>query len=341
MNIAYHSSDSYSSVLGTSIASLLVNNINNDEINIYVIEENISQINKERLLQLVEQYGRKLQFIPMPDMNKMQNLGLKAVRSDWIFNSYCRLYLDQILPSHVKRVLYLDCDVLVMDDLSELWNIDLNGKVMAAVADCLGESYYKMLGLSDTARYCNSGVQLQDLEAWRCNHVGDLVRNYIHKSGGYIFFMEQTAVNVVLQDKIFVLPPQYNVNTLIQTLTYKQLLLLRHPKRYYSEQMIQSALDKPKIIHLTSTFLISNRAWFDRTNHPMKEMYNEYKKMTPWKECLEFKDNRKLFKKIIQYMIDFFPRNLLLIIVGIIYNSLRVANIKRLMKKAKRNIGKK
>lgn len=32
------------------------------------------------------------------------------------------------------KVIYLDCDVLVNMDIAELWNIDLNGYYLAAVA---------------------------------------------------------------------------------------------------------------------------------------------------------------------------------------------------------------
>ena len=142
MNVAYHSSNSYCPVLGTSIVSLLENNKSFDSIRIFVIEEKISEQNKDKLKAMVDSYGREIVFIPMPDVNKTQNLGLKAVRSDWIFNSYCRLFLDQILPEDVDRVLYLDSDVLILGDLQELWNIDLEGKCVAGVIDCLSEKYY-------------------------------------------------------------------------------------------------------------------------------------------------------------------------------------------------------
>ena len=187
MNVAYHSSNSYCPVLGTSIVSLLENNKSFDSIRIFVIEEKISEQNKDKLKAMVDSYGREIVFIPMPDVNKTQNLGLKAVRSDWIFNSYCRLFLDQILPEDVDRVLYLDSDVLILGDLQELWNIDLEGKCVAGVTDCLSEKYYEMLDMSRTSHYCNSGVQLQDLRQWKEQKVGDKVRDYVHKSGGYIF----------------------------------------------------------------------------------------------------------------------------------------------------------
>ena len=50
MNVVYYSSDFFSEMCGVSIESLLENNTKTDEINIYIVEDNISDINKERLL---------------------------------------------------------------------------------------------------------------------------------------------------------------------------------------------------------------------------------------------------------------------------------------------------
>lgn len=335
MNVTYHSSDSYCPVLGTSIVSLLENNKSFDSIRIFVIEEKISEKNKDKLKTMVDSYGREIVFIPMPDVNKTQNLGLKAVRSGWIFNSYCRLYLDQILPDDVDRVLYLDSDVLVLGDLQELWNIDLQGKCVAGVTDCLSSKYYEMLEMSRTSHYCNSGVQLQDLRQWKEQKVGDKVRAYVHKSGGYIFFMEQTVFNVVLQDKILVLPPEYNTYTLMQCLSYRELIKLRNPRNYYSESEIQDAVKAPKIVHLTSTFIIKNRAWFADNNHPMKETFKKYKGMTPWRDEPGFPDRTNRLQKFERVCVKVVPHSILLGLVGWIYNGPRIINIKNKMRKAR------
>lgn len=157
MNVTYHSSDLFAPVLATSMASLFENNKSFDEIHVYIFENPLSDENKDKLNQLAGKYNRTLHFIPMPDVNKVENLGLKDVRAGWFFNSYMKLYLDDLLPDDVERILYLDSDILVTDDLTELWNIDLKGHCAAGVIDCLGEKYYELLGLNKDAFYCNSG----------------------------------------------------------------------------------------------------------------------------------------------------------------------------------------
>lgn len=336
MNVAYHSSDSFASILATSIASLFENNKGMDEIHVYIIEEKITDENKRKLKLIAENYNRKIYFIPMPDINKVHNLGLRKVRKDWIFNSYCRLFLDQLLPIEVHRVLYLDSDILITGDLSDLWELDMNGYCVAGVKDCLGEGYYRLLGLSKDAKYCNSGMILQNLDQWRNTNVGDRIREYVHKNGGYVFFMEQSVYNVIFQGRILILPPEYNTYTIIQYLSYEEILKLRRPRDFYSEEEIESAVRKHKIVHLTSTFLVTNRAWFENTNHPAKEEYQHYKNLTPWKDEPDFVDNRTIHKKIIQFFVDYLPRGFVLAFAELIYNSFRIYNIKRLQKKYRR-----
>ena len=116
LNIVYHSSDLFAPVLGSSMASVFENNKSMEEIHIYVFENPLSDENKAKLISLSEKYSRNVHFIKMPDVNADQKLGLKAVKDGWFFNSYMKLFLDDYLPSTLERVLYLDSDVLVVDD---------------------------------------------------------------------------------------------------------------------------------------------------------------------------------------------------------------------------------
>lgn len=140
MNIVYHASDSFAKVTGTSIVSIFENNKDIDEINVYVIEKNFTEDNKKKMEQLADKYNRRIIFIPMPDINKSEHLHLKKIKEKWIFDSYCRLFLDKLLPEEVEKVLYLDGDVLNTGSLKELWSLDMGESSAAAVIDCLGEN---------------------------------------------------------------------------------------------------------------------------------------------------------------------------------------------------------
>ena len=116
LNIVNHSSDLFAPVLATSMASIFESNKGMDEIHIYVFENPLSDENKKKLTSLAESYGRNVHFIKMPDVNTDQRLGLKAVKDGWFFNSYMKLFLDDYLPGNIDKVLYLDSDILALDD---------------------------------------------------------------------------------------------------------------------------------------------------------------------------------------------------------------------------------
>lgn len=332
MNIVYHASDSFAKVTGTSIVSIFENNKDVDEITVYIIEKNFSEENKQKMNKMADKYGRNIIFIPMPNINETENLQLKKIKEKWIFDSYCRLFLDKLLPETVDRVLYLDGDVLNVGSLKELWNEELGDVCAAAVIDCIGEKYYEILGLNDDARYCNSGVILFNLVQWRKLNMGEKVKEYVHENNGYVFFMEQTVFNAVLQGKIKILHPKYNTYSMMQILSYEELMKLREVKRYYSKQIIKEAVDNPILVHMTSSFLVVNRPWCMITTHPMKSEYKKYSKLTPWENLL-INDTRSYIKKTIDWTIQKLPIGLVIMIVGFIYNNIRVISIKKKIRK--------
>ena len=329
MNVAYHSSDTFSSVLAVSMVSIMENNKDMESITFYVLEKQISEYNKQKLKEMVESYGRKIVLIPMPDMQKDFNFPIARVRKKWILDSYCRLFLGSILPKDVERVLYLDCDTLCHGDLQELWDIDLHGCYCGAVIDAVGEHYYELFDMNKTSRYCNSGMVLFDLKRWREDSMEDKVAEYVRKKNGFVFFMEQSVMNIVLQDRIKVLHPKYNTYTLISALSDKELKWLRHCKRFYSEAECDEARRDPRLMHLTNLFLVKGRPWIEGNTHPLKDMFMSYRTLTPWQDKPLMKHHLSLAKRIQYRILNTFPHWLSLPMIGIIYEYIRPFQIAR------------
>ncbi|KAJ0051849.1 hypothetical protein Pint_01125 [Pistacia integerrima] len=93
--------------------------------------------------------------------------------------NYARIYLADIIPADVKRVIYLDSDLVVVDDVAKLWEVDLEGKVLAAPEYCHANftNYFTELFWSDKSLaktfdgrqpcYFNTGVMVVDVDKWR------------------------------------------------------------------------------------------------------------------------------------------------------------------------------
>lgn len=335
MNLAYHCTDNYARITGTSIVSVFENNKDMNEINVYIIEHGFTQETKAKFTSLADKYGRKIFFIPIPDIEKEYDIKLVSIKKKWMFDSYSRLFLDRILPENIDRVLYLDGDVLVLGSLEKLWEMDLKGKCCAAGLDCISKPYYELFGLKDTSRYCNSGVILMDLKAWKQKQIDDRVRQYVKKNNGYVFFMEQTVFNVVLQDEIKYLPAKYNVSTLMQLLSWKELNIMRKPLHFYHEDEIMNALEHPLIIHMTGFFYCVNRAWNKVTNHPEQKKFVDYSMLLGWEGEILQPDNRDAKTKFVDAVIHAIPKELLVHLVSFLYNNFRIKIIQKQSEKAR------
>ena len=333
MNVVTHATDNYAPVTATSIVSLFENNKEMDEINFYVIEHGYTNETKEKYGEIAKKYNRNIYFIHMPDINEEQHLGLKKIKENWLFDSYVRMFLDVYLPETVDRVLYLDGDTLVLDDLTDLWNMDLNGAPAAISVNCQSKQYYDLFKMSYTSIYCNSGVILFDLTEWRRRDNDQKVRDILKENDGYVFFMEQSVLSMVLQDEAALLPARYNALTEITNLSYEEIMTLRKPLWYYSKEEIDAAREHPAIIHMTNSFLITNRGYSEYTNHPAKDLFRKYYALTPWRDEPLSPDNRSTKKKVVQNIIDHTPNKVLLPIVSFVYNHVRIWNIKKDMRK--------
>ncbi|KAL8518305.1 hypothetical protein ACS0TY_009606 [Phlomoides rotata] len=93
--------------------------------------------------------------------------------------NYARIYLADLLPSSVPRIIYLDSDLIVVDDIAKLWRIDLDSHVLGAPEYChanfshyFTEKFWSNPFFSGTFRsrkpcYFNTGVMVIDLIEWR------------------------------------------------------------------------------------------------------------------------------------------------------------------------------
>jgi lipopolysaccharide biosynthesis glycosyltransferase len=118
------------------------------------------------------------------------------------------LLLSEALPAELDRVLFLDADLLVLDDLWRLWEAPLDGHPVAAVADgavpCCssprGVKDWRALGISPEAPYFNAGVLSIDLRRWRERQVTARALRFLASSRDRIDFLHQGALNAVLWD---------------------------------------------------------------------------------------------------------------------------------------------
>lgn len=130
------------------------------------------------------------------------------------------LLLPQALPHDIDRVLFIDADVLVLDDVSPLWHADLAGRAIGAVVDAAiplcrsprGVKRWRERGICPDARYFNAGVMLMDLRAWRERQIADRAIGYLREVGGTADFFHQEALNATAWSDWTPLDPRWNLH---------------------------------------------------------------------------------------------------------------------------------
>jgi len=186
---------------------------------------------------------------------------------------YYRLFIGQLLPEEVKKILYLDCDTIVDGPLDDLFKTDLKEYVLGAAPDHYLGALDKLerLNLSKDIKYFNSGVLLINLEKWRSFNVESRVLAYIEKYSDVIEFADQDALNTVLHYDYKELSSEYN------------FLIDFKAEREEGEDEIS-----PAIIHYIDA---SCKPWFYMSEHYLKERYWAYLRETPYKDYREVDRN--------------------------------------------------
>lgn len=142
-----------------------------------------------------------------------------------------RLLLPKLMPQSPK-VIYLDCDIIVRQNLAQLyWDTELGSRyLLAAIAEA--PSAYQEMNIRrvgcEPGQYINSGFLVMNLEQMRRENTVEAFLSALRVD--YLEFPDQDVLNQVCQDRILYLPPRYNGIRTFMLEEFKSDFL-----RYYNE----------------------------------------------------------------------------------------------------------
>ncbi len=119
--------------------------------------------------------------------------------------TYYRLLIGDILPESVHRLLYLDPDIVINNDLTDFYNLDMHGKTVAAGTHLFGimeKGNLARLGMKKTSRYINAGVLLIDLDKWRKSVTLNQIFDFISKNIKKLLLADQDVINVLFENSM-------------------------------------------------------------------------------------------------------------------------------------------
>jgi lipopolysaccharide biosynthesis glycosyltransferase len=182
-----------------------------------------------------------------------------------------RLSLETVAPADCMRVIYLDTDVIVAGDIREVWETDLEGAPVAAVADAyqdMAEFAGRWTLPENDLGYFNSGLLLIDLNQVRQGELFSETMRIIVEHDKALRFPDQCALNIVFWGHWKPLPLKWNVqrNNAIPAMSAELPL----------ERRLENAW--PSMIHYTGP----QKPWVHDGYHPWSWLYWENLRKTPF-----------------------------------------------------------
>lgn len=291
MNIVYASDENFAEMLSVSMESLLTHNKN---VVVYVLNNGIKEKSVEKLKRQAERHEREIHFMPLKNLKEYAGRELSC-QSKISLTAYFRLFMPQILPLSVEKLLYLDCDTMVRKDLTDLWERKFDG--CAAVAEPTAPLMKEKIGLKKSDYYFNSGVLLVDLKKWREEKIMEKFVKYMEEMGGDVSFEDQGVINHVLKNEISILPFKYNVTTQFFDFGYDGFSMMKKDEVRYERNEVEAGLENPGIVHFTNSFA-SERPWVKGCEHKYANEWRQYKKNTEWSDSPIWESNKDFARKI-------------------------------------------
>lgn len=315
MNILYTCDNNYVWLMGISLTSLLINNSDVFSLDVHLIGENITKENKEKLSKLCSSFKRNIFFYDSPQFR----IPDKLASNRWPKSAFSRLFCGEVLPVQIDKVLYLDCDTIITENLSQVFEIIDNEKPIYGVLDCIGKGYKKNIGLNKKAPYVNCGVLLLNLNLLRSMDMNTMIENFLSKYSTKVYYADQDIMNGTFSKYLGVLEPKYDVMSIEFDYPYKDILRMRKPDGYYNEKELNDAVSHPYIIHYT-TNMLTIRPWYSNSDHPKKEEFLKYKNASPWAQeklssfCISKAKNYRLYHFLLKL-----PHKISVTLIGFIH----------------------
>lgn len=297
LTITYATDNGYAQHVAVSLYSLYNSTKRPDSIKVYILDNNLTEFHRSNLLNTAMKFNQELEFIDIGDIETRLPAGIDTANLS--ISTYCRLFVTQLLPADIDHLLYLDCDTIINDDITEIADFipTDDSWYVAGVEDTMYPCMKEGVGLTRDALYLNAGVLLINLKRWRADNVIDKFSKFINIHNNKVPHLDQGVINGVFKSGKLRLPLRYNVQAPIFAIRKRaDILKFFSLDDFYDSDSIISARKKPVIIHYTSFFL--ERPWFRFCLHPYKGLYRQILKLTPYANAGLQKDRIGVSQKV-------------------------------------------
>lgn len=280
VNVAFISDDNYVAHLAVTIISML-ENIGRDHrsserpsVDIYILDAGIAPRSRDLLLRSISGNASQCRLswsITFSRVSVPESLNVSGGALRYLNRSiFAKLYLPELLPPQVQKIIFLDSDLLVLRDVLDLWFTDVRGAVLAATRDSLPSNVIRSMYPADVTwkpdwKVANTGVMILDIGQLRLKEAH---KELIEIATRYSLpFLEQDAWNLYCRGDWFELDERWNVN------------MMAHVDASMNGQLrSREVLENAFVVH----FCGKPKPWDCKLRLPWAEQYYERLASTAW-----------------------------------------------------------
>jgi len=245
INIVSSSNNLYSNYL-IAMMNSAVQNTPDTQINFFIIYEDLSS-DKQKLITKTFSKNKNvsIEYIKM-DKDLFKNVILKTYAAS-SYEAYARLLLPELFDK-LDKIIYLDADMIILNNLNLLEDIDLESHPIAAVTDINDNSvkiFEYLFKLKNVKGYFNSGVLVMNLKKLRDENFTQESLNFISKTDVSYKFFDQDILNYFFHNRYLKLDYRWNVQL------YEELASTKYWHTTMNEFEYKLTKISPFIIHYT------------------------------------------------------------------------------------------
>lgn len=211
--IFFSTDDNYVPYLDVAVSSLIANASKKYKYKIVVLNTGLEKESVDKIKRN-ENENFEIEFI---NLSKKLEKIKSSFRNVYHFSiaSYYRLFIASMFPSY-NKIIYLDCDLVVLGDISKLYNLDLKDNVLAGAPEQFVQNTHEFRIYAENAigvhpsKYINSGVLVINLEEFRKNEIEEKFVRLITEYDFDLLDPDQAYLNYLCKDKIYTLKNGWN-----------------------------------------------------------------------------------------------------------------------------------
>lgn len=287
MIICLASDDRYAAYMGVTILSILKNAAKEDAFHFYILDNKISDENKQKINSLKQYHSFEITYLPLDDKRLS---ACDPKHANWTVTIFARYFIAELIAE--DKVLYLDCDILVRGSLAPLWKEKIDNYYIAGMPDynIIHRGHLRERFGADFAadEYINSGVLLINNKKWREEGLAQKLLDFSIQNSALLSCPDQDAINYICRSAKKKIPERYNVMGYL----YKPDLFADHPRL----KIIEAEREKAVIRHF--------HAWKKNFFVPHREEYISLMRQSPWADRAPQDDPRILawIKIVCEYL---------------------------------------